>query len=926
MAEVETLQLGLRPPKMTILSDRPSQSFVEDLLGLECRLSAVLDILRHSLTKCPITVAIYGDWGTGKTSAMHWLESQLDAWNSTSLDKRQYIQKSNGQMVTAAHPRVHPVWFDPWKYHTREDVWRGIISEVILSLFDVKNLDRQNLVPRMKEAAKKFGAFLGKGFLHALANTELTLKAGATVPGAEGSSEVKLSGEMFRDIYEEFEKANHPEKAYLNQFEDSLKSWVTNFLKDDARIALFIDDLDRCLPEVTLEVLEAIKLYLNIPQIIFVVGLDRSVVDGVVVKHYNDHGLGRDKAEKYLDKIFQVEIQVSPSQTQMADFHRKQIEQLDESSGGYWGNTLADEHRLLLEEGISELARGNPRELKRLLNSALLRGRAATDNTTLKQNTPDALLFAQGVQVFLVHKIVQRRFGIATSLMLTTPVLKWFERWSDLANKNPDFRPSSETPEQAQSLRARGDYNPPTVPTPDAEPKIGTPSQEFAAIAKVPLKGEDGKSLDKQLLFDEELLWKLLQIPFSPEVAQSAPNIELPKVRAEPNLPQAWESVSWSNPTGAFPDVIRVRVAKSLGKSIDELTPSDFLAVSHLNFKESDIQDSDMVHLSKLTALVSINLAQTKITDESLRSLETLTSLRSLMLWDTLISDNGLTAIAKLVGLEKLDLAFTVITDKGLKTFDKLNALQSLGLWGTAITDSGLTHLKKLPSLESLSLGSTQITDIGVKTLMSFAKLNDVDLSNTPISDAGLQFLLNLTALQCLRLNSTSVTDNGLRHLATLPSLRVLELSDTPVTDATLRLLGDLKSLRSLKFAGTKVTDKGVAFLGKLETLESLELDRTKITNNGLESLQALRSLSNLSISGTPITDAGLGFLGTLSGLQFLDLDGTGITDNAIPCLSKLAGLHLISVLGTGLTQTGIDQLKKTLPNALVLSSAIPVV
>jgi predicted KAP-like P-loop ATPase len=84
---------------------------------------------------------------------------------------------------------------------------------------------------------------------------------------------------MFREIYEEFDKANHPEKAYLNQFEDTLKSWVKGFLKDDARIALFIDDLDRCMPQVTLEVLEAIKLYLNIPQIIFVVGLDRSVVD-----------------------------------------------------------------------------------------------------------------------------------------------------------------------------------------------------------------------------------------------------------------------------------------------------------------------------------------------------------------------------------------------------------------------------------------------------------------------------------------------------------------------------------------------------------------------------------------------------------------------------------------------------------------------
>jgi hypothetical protein len=235
----------------------------------------------------------------------------------------------------------------------------------------------------MREAARKFGAFLGRSFLHALASTEVKLKADTLAAGAE----VSVKGEMFRDIYEEFDKANHPEKAYLNQFEDTLKQWVKGFLKDEARIALFIDDLDRCLPEVTLEVLEAIKLYLNIPQIIFIVGLDRTVVDGVVIKHYDAHGLGKDKAEKYLDKIFQVEVQVSPSQTQMDDFHKRQIASLDESTGGFWGKNLDIGHRELLEAAVSELSRGNPRELKRLLNSALLRGRAARITLPWEQNT-----------------------------------------------------------------------------------------------------------------------------------------------------------------------------------------------------------------------------------------------------------------------------------------------------------------------------------------------------------------------------------------------------------------------------------------------------------------------------------------------------------------------------------------------------------
>ena len=65
-----------REPRMTVLADHAvvSSADIPDLLNLESRLAVLLDILRHRNTRCPITVAIYGDWGTGKTSAMRWLK------------------------------------------------------------------------------------------------------------------------------------------------------------------------------------------------------------------------------------------------------------------------------------------------------------------------------------------------------------------------------------------------------------------------------------------------------------------------------------------------------------------------------------------------------------------------------------------------------------------------------------------------------------------------------------------------------------------------------------------------------------------------------------------------------------------------------------------------------------------------------------
>ena len=200
MADAEPRDIATLPPEMTILADHPARAEASspDLLGLESRLSAVFDILRHKNTSCPITIAVYGDWGTGKTSAMRWLETKLSHWNMQSKADRK------------EHPRVHPVWFDPWRYHTREEVWRGIIAEVILALFHVEGISDGKLAKGLRSAAKRFGAFLGRGFLHALAHTEVKFgsKAKADVGVAEAGmdTEVKFSGEMFQDIYEEFQQ------------------------------------------------------------------------------------------------------------------------------------------------------------------------------------------------------------------------------------------------------------------------------------------------------------------------------------------------------------------------------------------------------------------------------------------------------------------------------------------------------------------------------------------------------------------------------------------------------------------------------------------------------------------------------------------------------------------------------------------------
>jgi predicted KAP-like P-loop ATPase len=66
---------------------------------------------------------------------------------------------------------------------------------------------------------------------------------------------------------------------YMEEFEATFKEAVSLLdEKGRGRLIVFVDDLDRCLPEKALEVLEAIKLFLEVPGVIFILGMDQDVI------------------------------------------------------------------------------------------------------------------------------------------------------------------------------------------------------------------------------------------------------------------------------------------------------------------------------------------------------------------------------------------------------------------------------------------------------------------------------------------------------------------------------------------------------------------------------------------------------------------------------------------------------------------------
>jgi hypothetical protein len=173
----------------------------------------------------------------------------------------------------------------------------------------------------------------------------------------------------------------------------------------DTTLVLFIDNLDRCLPDVAIGTLEAIRLFLFMPRTAFVIAADEDMIRHSVAKHFSDPNASH--VRDYLDKVIQVPMRVPQvgseelraymyslfvGLTAPDKLGAVQTRLMAALQGGWNGDTFdkaeivkiaGDPHDLLDDLAIADrLApilvaapkiQGNPRIVKRLLNAVSLR-------------------------------------------------------------------------------------------------------------------------------------------------------------------------------------------------------------------------------------------------------------------------------------------------------------------------------------------------------------------------------------------------------------------------------------------------------------------------------------------------------------------------------------------------------------------------
>ncbi|TET22830.1 MAG: hypothetical protein E3J71_04410 [Candidatus Stahlbacteria bacterium] len=241
------------------------------------------------------------------------------------------------------------------------------------------------------------------------------------------------------------------------------------------------------------------------------------------------------------------------------------------------------------------------------------------------------------------------------------------------------------------------------------------------------------------------------------------------------------------------------------GEDSINLEPADGLVWANGKAVQANLRYVDLEEIPDLETILSVYADR-----RHLSLLKRFPNLVAVNLFDSDLCDSDLVHLASLTNLRKLDLWETQITDAGLKHLAGLRDLRWLNLSSTEITDSGFAQLAGLTKLRYLWLAGTGITNKSLTYISSFVNLRDLNLGGTRITNKGVKQLCGLTNLRKLGLNATWITDGALRQIAQLHNLRQLSLARTIITDRGLRYLTPLKNLEWLWIPMTFVTPWGV--------------------------------------------------------------------------------------------------------------------
>lgn len=328
--------------KASNIIDKPRKEGAEDLLGVDKYTGALIQFIETC--QMPTTMAIQGEWGSGKTSLLNQIRHRL----------------CESELNTKSENDLKPyygIWVNTWQYSLMKSKDEALIAIIGGLTNEIVSIIKSKHESKSKAAIQKV-----KGLFAKLG------KVGAKA----AASTVGLETDLVDSLLEREEG-----EVNLLQFKSALQDAINECLSEDAKIGnnnrgfiFFIDDLDRIDPPVAVEILELIKNIFEVENCLFVLAIDYEVVvKGLEPKFGPLTEKNEREFRSFFDKIIQLPFSMPVAHYDVTKFLMHALEDI-----GYLDSRILQD--TLLKEKLADLTLlsvgTNPRSLKRLINTLSL--------------------------------------------------------------------------------------------------------------------------------------------------------------------------------------------------------------------------------------------------------------------------------------------------------------------------------------------------------------------------------------------------------------------------------------------------------------------------------------------------------------------------------------------------------------------------
>ncbi len=381
-----------------------------DFLGFDVHANLIKELIKDE-KMLPLTIGLFGDWGSGKSSILEVLKGEIEK-----------------------EPKTACLYFNGWVFEGYDDAKAALLEAILKEFEDEKKFgdeikdDIRKLIKSvnwmrvigfgMKNIALPAAAAYMTGGLSLIPQLVNGLKDAANNPD---ELVAKIKGHDAEGFLKQFVKESEDNDKFdvVRKFRDDFEELLKKSKID--KLVIIIDDLDRCLPDRIIDNLEAIKLFLNVKNTAFVIGADPRIVRHAIEYRYKDKIIDTNAentndriVNDYLEKLIQIPYSLPKlSDSEVETYITLLFCENDLESADDFNKVLdafkkfREEERYSvfdfakvkdavgvasktekLEQNVSLIAKlspiiseslyGNPRQIKRFLNTFMLRKKLAT--------------------------------------------------------------------------------------------------------------------------------------------------------------------------------------------------------------------------------------------------------------------------------------------------------------------------------------------------------------------------------------------------------------------------------------------------------------------------------------------------------------------------------------------------------------------